>query len=373
MVNFQSKRDIVPLNGSPRRYMSLQAGRGLAALLIVICHVGFTVGRDHRLWKNAAAFRWTLGPSLGVAFFFVLSGMVILTAHWSDIDCPSSIRLYLWKRFRRIYPIYWLVLAFVICEQYISANPQSLPLRNPFVIVSGILLVHIRAWETNNLSVAWTLFHEVMFYAVFAVVILNKRLGSVLLVLWLTATLLNFRWATLPEELFSPVHLLFGMGMATAWFFRQRKVPRPHIFCALGGLIFAGSVIYTGWKLEVHLPALLAAGAGTSLALLGAVAMEESQRLNIPRWCVFLGEASYSIYLIHFPIMLIFGHLCFRLDAHLHWPLLFWMFLLLCIGTGAGCLLHIFIERPLLNWLAVPRQRTAPLSNRSASGADVIC
>jgi peptidoglycan/LPS O-acetylase OafA/YrhL len=344
--------------------MSLQLGRGLAALLVVLHHVGLTVGRDPRLWGNASIFRWMMGPRLGVAFFFVLSGMVILTAHWKDVDCPSSVRLYVWKRFRRIYPVYWLVLAFVICGQWISANPQSAPLRNPFVIASGVLLVHIRFLNTNNLLVAWTLFHEVMFYAIFAVVILHKRIGSILLALWLVASLVNLRWTTLPEEFCSPLHLLFGLGMAIAWYLRKRKVPRPRILFVFGSLVFVGSIVYCGWKGQVSLSAFLTAGIGVSLALLGATAIEESQRLNLPRWCGFLGEASYSIYLVHLPIIRMFGRLCFRLDVHLHWPILFWILLLLSIGTGAGCLFHIFVERPLLNWLTV----TCPRKSLSVEG-----
>jgi exopolysaccharide production protein ExoZ len=362
-------RNTVPLTGSRRQYMSLQAGRGLAALLVVLHHVGLIVGHDPRLWNHSNIYRWMMGPRLGVVFFFVLSGMVILTAHWKDIDCPSSTRIYLWKRFRRIYPIYWLVLAFVLVGQCISVNPQAAPLRNPFVILSNILLVHIHS-SSLNLLVAWTLFHEVMFYTIFAVVILNKRLGSALLVLWLTTSLLNFGWTTLPENLCSPLHLLFGMGMVSAWFLRQRKIPRPGILFVMGSLVFAGSMLYTGWIGQVNLFVFLSAGLGTALALLGAAAIEKSQWLNIPRWADFLGEASYSIYLIHFPIITIFGRICFRLDSHLHWPVPFWMFLLLCIGTIAGCLLHIFIERPLLSWLGGLFQPIAPLSNRSVSGVD---
>lgn len=366
-------QDGAPLRVSHRQYMSLQAGRGLAALLVVLHHSGLVVGREPALWNRSDIFRWMMGPRLGVSFFFVLSGMVILTAHRKDIGRPAGLRRYLWKRFRRIYPIYWLVLALVLCGQFFSANPESAANRNPFVLLSSVLLIHIHSSDSTVLVVAWTLFHEVMFYAMFAVAILNKRLGAVLFAIWSTTSLLNFRWNVLPENLCSPLHLLFGMGMVSAWFLLRGKIPRPGMLLALGGLIFAGSVIYAGWKGQVNLLSFLTSGLGTALALPAAAEMERLQRLSVPRWASFLGEASYSIYLIHLPLIRAFGRLCYRLDSHLHWPVPFWMLLLLAVGTGAGCLLHVWIERPLLSRLGGLYRPVAPLPRESVGGVDVLC
>jgi exopolysaccharide production protein ExoZ len=346
-----------PSSGFQRQYKSLQAGRGFAALLVVFHHAGLTVGHDPRLWNDVPIYRWLMGPKLGVAFFFVLSGMVILLAHRRDLGCPASIQGYSWRRFRRIYPIYWLVLGITICGQFISKRPEAVQLRNPFVIASGILLVHIRFWETNNLLVAWTLFHEVMFYSLFGLAILNKRLGGALLTVWFVASLFNLHSAILPEDLCSPFHLLFAMGMAAAWLVRFRKPPLPVFFFSLGSLIFIGTILYSSSKGEATVLAFLAAGVGASLALLSAATIEGMRRIMIPRFVLFLGEASYSIYLVHFPIVKAFGRLCFKLDGYLHWPTLLWLCILVCVGTGVGCVFHLFVERPLLGCLGIKDRR----------------
>ncbi len=138
----------------------------MAALLVVLHHVSSFVGGEPRLWVHPAIDRWFAGTSLGVSFFFVLSGIVILTAHWNDFGHPASLRSYLRKRFQRIYPIYWIILVPVLCGQLSHTDPLFPFHRDPYVVLSSILLVHIHSNETN-LVVAWSLFHEIVFYVIF--------------------------------------------------------------------------------------------------------------------------------------------------------------------------------------------------------------
>lgn len=302
--------------------------------------------------------RWTSGPQLGVAFFFVLSGIVILTAHWKDVGNPATVPSYLWKRFRRIYPVYWLVLAVVLCSQLTSSNPEFAYKHSPFVILSSILLVHIHSDQTN-LAVAWTLFHEVMFYAVFALALLHKRVGTVLVALWLLLSPVNLAHPAtpiLPQNFFSPLHILFAMGLLAAWLLRRGNIPQPTPLLIFGTLIFSGSIAFAGWAGHTAETTYLSAGLGSTLALLGAAELETQGRLRTHRWLAFLGDASYSIYLIHFPVVSTVARIAFRLDPQPRLPLGLWMLLMFAAGTIAGCLLHVFVERPLLKWLGRPHR-----------------
>ena len=47
----------------------------------------------------------------GVDFFFVLSGFIIYRVHRGDIGSPHRLSRYAWRRFVRIYPTYWIILA----------------------------------------------------------------------------------------------------------------------------------------------------------------------------------------------------------------------------------------------------------------------
>jgi exopolysaccharide production protein ExoZ len=335
-----------------RKYASLQVGRAIAALLVVLHHVSSFVGGEPHLWVHPAIGQWFAGTSLGVSFFFVLSGIVILTAHWKDIGNPGKVLPYLGKRFRRIYPIYWVVLALVLCGQLRHVDPGFPFHRDPYVILSSILLVHIHSSETN-LVVAWTLFHEIAFYAVFALALLHKRIGTCLIALWLAASLFSFhsRGSVYDWSFFASIHILFAFGMAAAWILRQKRVPLPGLLLIAGSFLFFGVIAYTGSLGYISEGTYLASGFGSMLALLGASELERLERLHVPQFLIFLGDASYAIYLLHYPVISHLAPICFRLDAHLHLPIALWMLLLIAIGTAAGCLLHVAVERPLLDWL----------------------
>jgi exopolysaccharide production protein ExoZ len=339
----------------------MQAGRAIAALLVVLHHVSTFTGGEPGLWNHPQIARWLAGPSLGVAFFFVLSGTVILTAHWNDIGKPTTVRPYIAKRFRRIYPIYWVVLIIILAGQLTHAEPQFSYQRNPYVILSNILLVHIHSTETN-LIVAWTLFHEIAFYAVFATLLLHKRLGISLLSLWFAGSLITLHGnlPTHPATIFAPLHLLFASGMFVAWALQQKKVPYPWLIFTTGTLFFFAVIVYAGHVGYVSQRLYLVSGIGATFSLLGAANLERSRRLTVPPWLIFLGDASYSVYLIHYPVVSHLAPLAFRLDTRLHLPIVLWMLLLFAAATAAGCLLHVLIERPLLNWLRRPGKRSVP-------------
>lgn len=334
------------------RYGSLQAGRGLAATAVAVQHSSTFAGVVPGLWVHPAIARWFMGFRLGVAFFFVLSGAVILMAHWKDMGRPGRVPLYLWKRFRRIYPIYWVVLGVVLCWQIPSARGAFAFRRDPWVVLSSVLLVHVHPGYETNLVVAWTLFVEVLFYAVFVGLLVNRRLGMAVLAGWMAMSVVNLvhRPMVMPM-LFSRLHLLFGMGMAVAWVLRRGRVASPGVWMVLGMAVLAGSFVYGGWRGQVSDWVYLWAGAGTAGALLGAAEMEREGRLRTPRWLRFLGDASYSIYLVHQPVIAGAARVFFRADRHVHLPIGVWMALLAGMGVLAGCCVHVGVERPLLRWM----------------------
>ena len=50
----------------------------------------------------------------GVDFFSALSGFLMVHVHAEDFGRPGAVGPYLWKRFSRIYPTYWVALAAVV-------------------------------------------------------------------------------------------------------------------------------------------------------------------------------------------------------------------------------------------------------------------
>jgi exopolysaccharide production protein ExoZ len=348
----------------PRQYRSLQAGRAIAALLVLLHHAGHFMADPER-WNRPLLFQHLSGPALGVEAFFVLSGIVILSAHRRDLDHPASVPVYLWKRFRRIYPIYWVVLALTLAIQFAEHERLHAAYRTPLPILSAVMLANIR--PEAIIPVSWTLHHELMFYFLFATALLNRWLGGLLLGAWFAMSLLHFSSPTQTLSFFSPLHLLFGMGMLAAWMLARGKTPLPRTLLLLGSIIFWGDVCVSGY---IPLPSWtpISAGFGALLIFLGAAELEVQGRLRVAPWLVFLGDASYSIYLIHFGVMSKLSGVCFRLNTHLHLPDLVWLLVLCAGGLLAGCLLHVWIERPLLTWLSGPRKPAPALAPANAAG-----
>src|SRR5258707_295300 len=83
--------------------LALQASRAFSSVLIVLHHASTFAGLEPSLWRREWVAHWIARPMHIPGFFFVLSGIVMLTAHWKDMGHPASLPRYAWKRFLRIY------------------------------------------------------------------------------------------------------------------------------------------------------------------------------------------------------------------------------------------------------------------------------
>src|SRR5271165_5758308 len=96
-------------SSAPGKLLPLELCRFLAAVLVACLHAGASIDKyydfDIRVVRNFGA---------GVDFFFVLSGFVMIYAHWYDIGRPDRVRRYCVKRFLRIYPPYWIITAIIV-------------------------------------------------------------------------------------------------------------------------------------------------------------------------------------------------------------------------------------------------------------------
>jgi exopolysaccharide production protein ExoZ len=345
-----------------RQMVSLQVGRGLAAVMVVGHHVMSYIGREPRYWQRGSLAKATGGLQLGVDYFFVLSGVVMLMAHWADLDRPQRLGSYLWKRFRRIYPIYWIVLTPVVLEYCLRPGLGQPYQRNGWVILSGYLLFHIRSTNVN-LPVAWTLFHEVLFYALFAFLLIRKRTGITTLGLWfamsLCACVLPLPWF-LGEYLISPLHLLFGLGLAVGYLLRQEVSAELGSFRSseaalnvvlVGAVMFFLAVFWAGLRDAPNHWVHLLAGCGSAAIILGGGRIEQTGGGQFPGWLRSLGDASYAIYLVHYPFLMFITPKVYALSLKTSAPLAVPILAMLVSAVLVGCAVHVFIEKPLLVWL----------------------
>jgi peptidoglycan/LPS O-acetylase OafA/YrhL len=176
--------NLKPSPAKPKVIQSLQAARGFAALLVVICHSASFLGEEPGLWQRTPIYLWFRGTALGVQMFFVISGLVIFQAHREDFGRPRKAGVFYWKRFRRIYPLYWICLSLTLWKHRAMTDPSASYMHLPSVIISSYLLIHLFSYQTIMVQ-AWSLFDEVQFYLVFTFCILNRRVGLAVLCVWL--------------------------------------------------------------------------------------------------------------------------------------------------------------------------------------------
>jgi exopolysaccharide production protein ExoZ len=325
--------------------------------MVVFHHASIYFGLDPRYWERPALYLSLRGMALGVEYFFVLSGAVILLAHWDDIGKRETICAYLWKRFRRIYPIYWIVLSLVVAQYILRPGLGAPYQRSAWVIISGYTLFHIHSLEVS-LPVAWTLFHELLFYCIFAGFLFRRRLGYGLLAMWCCMSIAmyvcpNNRY--LSVYLFSPLHLLFALGMLVTWLLRIRfseRLRNAYLVTVLGFMLLGYTLFWAAEHGITSMSVQLFAGLVSSLIIYGTALLEEQEKLTVPTFLQFLGDASYSIYIVHYPLFMFLAPFTYKMWLHMPVSIAFPFTAMVVLGTLAGCGLHAYVERPLLNYIS---------------------
>jgi exopolysaccharide production protein ExoZ len=349
-------------------FKTLQIGRGLAAIMVVLCHVGGFVGGEPDMWQHPQIAAWTSVGKYGVDFFFILSGIVILMAHWNDLGVPAKIPLFFWKRFRRIYPIYWLTLILMLIKSAAIHSPKS---HSPWIVLSSIILIHLNSLDTI-LGPSWTLFHEILFYLLFSMLLYRKDLGIAVLLAWLATSGLFFNHASvmiIPERyasfLFSPLHLLFGFGMLIGWALHHRHISSRFWVFATGLAAFIASLGETVAANQFEtLWIRLLGDVGLAVAIWTAMGIELTYNLKFPKIMELLGDASYSIYLSHFMVVSVVTRTFYKFDHVLHTYIWFVMLTAFAVAILIGIAIHLWIEAPLVKLFSGPRKN----DRRAAKG-----
>lgn len=346
---------------SPLR--TLQIGRGFAALFVVLFHLNNSVWGVDKYFPHPFSQTLSFGNA-GVQFFFVLSGFIIYLVHSSDVGVPRQLQQFVWRRFIRVYPVYWLVLIAFVAT--LAAEPQlgtSEQRTLPHLIASALLI----PYPTEPvLSVAWTLTHEVLFYAMFAIAILNARAGRWLFAAWQFGCLVNMLIGSsdFPYRMvFSANNLLFSFGLLAAFSFKTWRCPSPGWIAAGGVFAFIATGLHQVHAAAVAMPTdghIIAYGLASAAIILGACSYERQHGLRAPRLLDALGDASYSIYLIHLPLLSLLAKALFASRLATALPESISLVVLLSAVAAAGIAFSRLIEMPLNAVLIRQRRGTRP-------------
>ncbi|MCP1621390.1 acyltransferase family protein [Pseudomonas nitroreducens] len=334
-------------------YLSIQALRGLAAVLVVVYHLRTVEG------KFGAGETWIPGwlnlGYAGVDLFFVISGFVMATIARGRYGSVSGAIHFLRKRAWRVLPPYWLYTTVVVAVITIAPHTVSASFQNQSVLASYLL------WPQTTppvLIVGWTLVYEAYFYLVMAVAIafLPERLLPIFLMLW--AAIVAMGWTVLDmaspvmSTVFSPMSWEFIAGACVALYWHRIPAAWGLPLLLTGVCLFVGAMPvldHLKWLLDGNMYRVPIFGVAGTLIVAGAVAWETSHRPSIPAWILSVGDSSYSLYLSHIFVISALGRLWrmtpFNVEPWQHVGFVV-LTLLACVVVGLAS--YRWFERPLL-------------------------
>jgi exopolysaccharide production protein ExoZ len=335
---------------------SAQAGRAIAAILVMLFHMN-TAFFGSTAYFGTLPFGkiFNIGYS-GVDFFFVLSGFIIMKAHEADIGHPACVWIYIYKRIVRIYPAYLVIAIPWIIFGSFFANTHSEFFHSPRNIIASLTLLPIDSPDHTALDVAWTLYHEVFFYAVFSMLILNTRIGSIAVAAMLALSIYGINHTDDPENMFfsffcNPLHINFVFGMTLEVYLRFFKIPCPLFTFIIGvlGFLTAGAINLLWLPASPTIMPLLY-GLTSAISLAGAISSEYQEKISIPTSISTLGNSSYALYLIHVPAISFICKTIVFLNKYITTSLKLDFVICAFLTTYLAVLFHKNFEIPLIHF-----------------------
>src|ERR1700722_9857014 len=324
--------------------------RFFLALWVIVDHL---VGKGH-IYEPVALmlpgpFQAIMrGGYLAVPTFFVLSGFVLARSYASTRWNGANLWKYLVGRFARIYPVYLLSLLIVL-PFIVKAKDQ------PKGWLVAMHLTLQQAWWVGHYTAgwntpAWTLSCEIFFYLVFPLLIVFMKdfgwagtIGAGLL----ACVMPQMMWAVGISDHIKPlIHLDdFLMGIVVARVFdlltRQRAAAVGKWFYRTG---FLGTAAIIGYAQllpkSISMSMLLRPMNGMLLLGLGLGGGWIARALST-RPIVYLGKASYGMYILHIPI----------LWWAVSWPRFAVRYLYVAFVVVLSCVVYAVLEEPANRWI----------------------
>lgn len=326
----------------------IQAARALAALSVAYFHSYIALRGFPETAQNPIPFFKEWG-FLGVNFFFAISGYVIcLIASKPHFDAKS----FAIKRLFRLYPMYWAIMAVVACMILLGRyRPESLS----HFLYSLTLLPQPSA---SVYDVSWTLEREVVFYAIAAVtvpIVGIWGLAVVLAALAYAGFMLGNPWSF---HIVSSMQADFLGGVIVFLISRRLRIRTP----AAAALIAIGAASL--WYTRSH-DFAFSATICLSAILLGITNLDLPWSRRPLRWLVDMGDASYSLYLVHLLIFTLMAPLPIK-AALPEWLCEPWRLGSIAISIAIASWTWRVIELPMI---AVGNRISTLHRTQSASGA----
>ncbi len=351
------------------RYQSLDLWRGVACLSVLVSHAVFFADchgdpSAMGIWDYMVdLLRWGW---IGVPIFFVISGYCVAASADTARHGKQSAMNFFWRRFRRIYPPYWALLAFAgvwsIATSLAAGGPahdktfDAWPL-SPSQWIGNLGL--IESWRDQLagsprqylFTHAWTLCYEEQFYVVIGVLCCTGPRHFFLVVGAISAVVVitqhNADWLGISTRglFIDGLWLTFAAGVLV--YYKASYATRVQQF-AINSVLAVGCVYYCKGEHHTDLYCAWAFGFALLISVLHPFDLRTAS-IRIMKPLIICGSMCYSVYLVHWPIVKSVG--AGFGSAGVHGPLATLTILIpvsLAISLLAAWAFHVNVERRFL-------------------------
>lgn len=262
---------------------------------------------------------WVPAGFLGVDIFFALSGFLMSAIY--DPSSHQGIRSFFLNRARRILPAYFTVLLLVVLVAVLLVLPHELDDVARHAFYSALLIPNIGYWMDGSYFDKaafrpalhfWSLGVEFQFYFIVPIIAwLHKRrsslLGAIAVASFIACLVMvesrpRYAFYLLPFRLWEFLIGFYAFKFAQRWLPNDQKQTWKWLAVAL--CIGIAMIMFVPVQ-EIDHPKYPATFVTLATAIILAVGLPAAMVSNwAGRFLVMLGKYSFSVYLVHFPVMI---------------------------------------------------------------------
>lgn len=351
-----------------KRLQLVQASRAIVPLMVILFHMSFVSSYYFHFDLLGLT---KLSRTGGADYFFVLTGFMMYYIYSNSFGHKEKFRSFLVKRFSRLVPYYWLLTLVVVIFFYFVSIGYSYTKDMKTILTSFFLI------PTPGMPIiysAWSLQNTLLFYIVFALFIYSSRpFMKIFVGLWISAILFFMMTSTTFSNpflttMFNKINLDFVLGAWCAYYSMHRTIKHGNTFLIIGLMGYAYtwiSGIQSFWRFDETIMYSISA----TCLMFGIVSIDMKKEIKLPRVFNYLGNASFSIYLVHPPFLGFVAAVLVNLGITNIIGNVASIIITVITVVIMGCLAHSYIEKPLAEGLkhisSKPYQ--APLVLRESS------
>jgi len=342
------------------RIYLLDIARGVAALAVAIFHYklfysynislnGYNIESQpfYNIIKIIYEYGW-----IAVQFFFLLSGFIFFKLYFKIVnERKISLNKFIILRISRLYPLHFLTLflvfiIFLMLKFNNFYNPINVDLKH---LILNLLLIHewgLKSFASFN-EPSWSISIEFLMYLIFFLIALNKNIILNSTIIIIISSLIFFKYKYIGYGGYC-----FFVGGLSYLLNQKFKLNDNYkiFYLIIIILLFSLFLKITNFDTIVQKIILL-----TFIfpSVINCLFLINNKLPNLGKNLSILGDISYSIYLLHFPVilitLLIFNFFNLKVDFNL--PVFFASYLIITIFISI--FIYKFFETPLKNKIRI--------------------